>query len=379
MAGPEFGAAAGAVLAWYRRNRRELPFRGDADPYRVWVSEVMLQQTRVEAMRGRYRDFVARFPDLAALAAAPLDEVLAAWAGLGYYGRARSLHRAARRAEAAGGVPTDAAGWRELPGVGEYTAAAVASICHGERMPAVDGNARRVLARLFAVPGVLGRTPFERRARRRAEGLLAAAECPPGEWNQALMEFGALVCTPKSPRCGGCPLRGRCRARALGRAEAFPRRPPRPRPIPVRRAQGVVLDDLGRMLVFRRREAPLRGLYELPGGECRDGESPAEALVRGAKAAYGIALAPGRPLPPFRHAVMQRRITVFTMFAERVGDSPADSSARFVAPAGAASLPAGSVLRKTAALLPGGPSDRAASGVPPVDTLPAAGRKFDPP
>lgn len=355
-----------------------MPFRGAGDPYRVWVSEVMLQQTRVEAMRGRYRDFLARFPDLAALAAAPLDEVLAAWAGLGYYQRARSLHRAARRAAAAGGLPTDAAGWRELPGVGEYTAAAVASICHGERTPAVDGNVRRVLARLFALPGVLGRPPFERRARRRAEGLLAAADCPPGEWNQALMEFGALVCTPKSPGCGGCPLRGACRARALDAAARFPRRPPRRRTIPVRLAQGVVLDERGRMLVFRRREAPLRGLYELPGGECREGESAADALMRGAEARYGIALAPGRPIAPFRHAVMHRRITVFTMFAERVGDSPGGPGGRFVAPAEAASLPAGSVLGKTAALLLGGGPEGEASGAPPVDTLPAAGQGLDP-
>lgn len=365
------------MLAWYRRNRRELPFRGAADPYRVWVSEVMLQQTRVEAMRGRYRDFLARFPDLPALAAAPLDEVLAAWAGLGYYRRARSLHRAARRAEAAGGLPTDAAGWRELPGVGEYTAAAVASICFAERTPAVDGNARRVLARLFAIPGVLGRPPFERRARRRAEGLLAAADGPPGEWNQALMEFGALVCTPRSPGCGGCPLRGGCRARARDAVARFPRRPPRPRTVPVRLAQGVVLDDRGRMLVFRRREAPLRGLYELPGGECGEGESAADALVRGARARYGLALAPGRPLAPFRHAVMQRRITVLTMLAERVGESSGGPEGRFAAPAEAASLPAGSVLSKTAALLLGGAPGRGASGSPsigpPVDTLPAAG------
>lgn len=363
-----------------------MPFRGAGDPYRVWVSEVMLQQTRVEAMRGRYREFLARFPDLGALAAAPLDEVLAAWAGLGYYQRARSLRRAARQARDAGGLPTDAAGWRELPGVGEYTAAAVASICFGERTPAVDGNARRVLARVFAVPGVLGRPPFERRALRLAERLLAAADCPPGEWNQALMEFGALVCSPKSPGCGGCPVRGGCRARARDAVARFPRRPPRRRPVAVRLAQGVVLDGRGRMLVFRRREAPLRGLYELPGGECREGESAAGALVRGARARYGIVLAPGRALAPFRHAVMDRRITVLTMFAERVGDALGDSrgdapgapGGRFVAPAEAASLPAGSVLGKTAALLLGGAAEPEAPGAPPVDTLPAAAPRVDP-
>lgn len=375
------------MLGWFRENRRALPFRETADPYRVWVSEVMLQQTRVEAMTARYRDFVARFPDVRALAAASEDAVLAAWAGLGYYGRARSLHRAARLVAAAGGFPQDLEGFRALPGVGEYTAAAVRSIAAGERVAAVDGNARRVVARLFAVPGVPGRREFERRIRGRAEALLAAAEAPPGEWNQALMELGALRCAPAAPRCADCPAAGECRARALGATDRFPERAPRRAPVSVRLAQGLVLDAGGRMLVFRRRETPLRGLYELPGGECRGEEPAAAALVREARARYGVSLKPGEALPSFRHAVMERRITVLTLEADLAGPGPSESGgreARWVLPEAVSSLPGGSILRKTAALRRAGhPGSGGAPAAPEaggaVDTLPAVRRPPFPP
>lgn len=363
----------------------------------MWVSEVMLQQTRVEAMTARYRDFVARFPDVGTLAAAPEDAVLAAWAGLGYYGRARSLHRAARQVAAAGGFPDDLAGFRALPGVGEYTAAAVRSIAAGERVAAVDGNARRVLARLFAVPGRPGRRAFERPVRRRAEELLAAAEAPPGEWNQALMELGALLCAPAAPRCADCPAGAECRARALGATDRFPERPPRRPPVPVRLAQALVLDDAGRMLVFRRREPPLRGLWELPGGDCRAGESPAAALVREARARYDLSLTPREALPGFRHAVMDRRITVLTLTAALDGPDPGGRegqgrqarpgpqggpAGRWVRPEAVSSLAAGAILRKTAALWlearpvgrPRGPGTGGA-----VDTLPGQRRPPFPP
>ena len=380
---------AAATLDWFRQNRRPLPFRETTDPYRVWVSEVMLQQTRVEAITARYREFVARFPDVGTLAAAPEDEVLAAWAGLGYYGRARSLHRAARQVAAAGAFPDDLAGFRALPGVGEYTAAAVRSIAAGERVAAVDGNVRRVVARLFAVPGRPGRRAFEYPVRRRAEELLAAAEAPPGEWNQALMELGALLCAPAAPRCADCPAAAECRARALGATDRFPERPPRRPPVPVRLAQGLVFDGSGRMLVFRRRETPLRGLWELPGGDCRGGESPAAALVREARARYDLPLTPATPreaLPSFRHAVMDRRITVFTLAAylhEPGPGAPASapsvpsvrSGGCWVRPEAVSSLAAGAILRKTAALwLDRRPASRAR-----VDTLPGHRRPPFPP
>lgn len=204
---PDWSPAFWRILAWFAAHRRPLPFRDQADPWRVWVSEVMLQQTRVEAMLPRYRAFVARFPDPETLAAADEDEVLAAWSGLGYYGRARALQRAARRLARRGApVPKTFGELKQLPGVGDYTAAAIASIAFGEPVAVVDGNVRRVLARLFAVPGVRGRAAFERRIRELADELMAAGgAADPGEWNQALMELGALVCVAKRPRCGACP------------------------------------------------------------------------------------------------------------------------------------------------------------------------------
>ena len=342
-----------ALLAWFREHRRPLPFRSDPDPWRIWVSEVMLQQTRVEAMLPRYRAFLARFPDIDSLARATEDEVLAAWAGLGYYGRARSLHRAVRRLAAEGrGIPRTAAALRELPGVGDYTAAAVGSIAFGEPVAAVDGNVRRVLARLFAVGGVPGRAPFERPIRALADRLMAAdGGCHPGDWNQALMELGALVCTPVAPGCRDCPLERVCQARSVGREEELPERRGRPATVPVRLALAVVRDGDGRVLLFRRRESPMRGLYELPCGECGSGESPEDALVREATARYGIRLLPGRELAGFRHTVMNQRIVAFP-FEATLREPEAGAAlrgGRFVHPREVGEIPSGSILRKALA------------------------------
>ena len=346
---PETGARRlrETLLRWFRANRRRLPFReSPADPWRVWISEVMLQQTRVEAMLPRYRAFLARFPDPAALAAASEDEVLAAWSGLGYYARARALHRAARKLE--GRIPETAAALREFPGVGEYTAAAIASIAFGEPVAAVDGNARRVLARLFAVEGAPGQAPFEQKIRRLADHLMDRARSP-GAWNQALMEFGALVCTPAAPRCGACPMSGGCRARAEGRERELPEKARRPAPVSLRLAQAVIRDPEGRLLLFRRRESPMRGLYELPGGACRVGELPEDAVVREAAARYGVRLRPGRALPAFRHTVTHRRITVFP-FEARCEDETPDRG-RWVRLADLDQVPASSLLHKALASL----------------------------
>lgn len=338
------------LLAWFRENKRPLPFRESPDAWRVWVSEVMLQQTRMEAMLPRYRDFVARFPDHRVLADTGEDAVLAAWAGLGYYGRARALHRAARQLVAEGrDVPRDAASLRRLPGIGEYTAAAIASIAFGEPVAAVDGNVRRVLSRLFAVEGLRGRARFEGRIRELADRLMEVDGArQPGDWNQALMELGATVCVTPAPRCGRCPVREFCWARVAGRQEEFPERLPRPRTVAVRLAVAVVRDGEGRVLLFRRREEPMRGLYELPCGECRGGESPEEALVRETTARYGLRLRPGRPLAGFRHTVMNRRIAVFPYEAEFEEPSSGRSprGARFVHPGDLRRIPSGSMLSK---------------------------------
>lgn len=192
---------------------------GRADPYRVWLSEVMLQQTTVVAVGPYFERFLKRWPDAGALAAAAREEVLGAWAGLGYYSRARNLHAAAQRL-AADGFPRDEAGWRALPGVGAYTAAAIAAIALGEAANVVDGNVERVMARLHAVEPPL---PGSKAALRALAGALVAADRP-GDWAQALMDLGATICTPKAPKCEACPWRAACAAYATGAPEAYPRR-----------------------------------------------------------------------------------------------------------------------------------------------------------
>jgi A/G-specific adenine glycosylase len=248
-----------ALLAHYDRHARDLPWRGVSDPYRVLVSEVMLQQTRVETVRRYYDAWLDRFPDLRALAAAEQDEVLKAWEGLGYYRRARNLHRAARvvREEWAGAVPGGYEDLRTLPGIGEYTAGAVASIAFGAAVPAVDGNVRRVLSRLFDVP-----RPSAAWLRRRAAELVDPDR--PGDWNQALMELGATVCTPRSPSCPECPLAPPCRARARGtQAERPERREVAPSPtVDIALA---VMHARDRVLLVRRpTEGLLGGMWAFP-------------------------------------------------------------------------------------------------------------------
>jgi A/G-specific adenine glycosylase len=221
------------LLAWFFANRRELAWREEADPYRIWVSEVMLQQTRAETVSAYYPRFLERFPDLASLARAEEQQVLKAWEGLGYYGRARNLHRAARAlVERHGGrLPDDLQALEALPGVGAYTAAALASIAFARPCPAVDGNVIRVVSRLLAEPGDPGASPLRRRVRLFVEASFQRYH--PGWINQAWMELGALVCRP-SPACPGCPLGFACRALRQGRVRELPQRRPSPAP-PVRR------------------------------------------------------------------------------------------------------------------------------------------------
>jgi A/G-specific adenine glycosylase len=253
-------ALAELILAWYGRHARALPWRAppgsraQPDPYHVWLSEVMLQQTTVAAVRAYFRAFTTRWPTVEALAAAPVDEVLAAWAGLGYYARARNLHRCAVTVAAAGGgFPETEAGLRALPGIGPYTAAAIAAIAFGQRAAVLDGNVERVMARLHAetdpLPGV--------KERLRAHAARLTPGDRPGDYAQAVMDLGATICTPRKPACGICPWRGPCKARARGIAEALPAKAPKPvRPVRLGTAYFAV-DGAGRVLAERR---PPRGL-----------------------------------------------------------------------------------------------------------------------
>ena len=252
------------LLNWYDRNRRDLPWRGTRDPYRVWLSEIMLQQTQAETVKGYYARFLERFPTVQALAAAPEEAVLKLWEGLGYYSRARNLHAAAKAVAAAGGAfPPDAAGLRALKGVGPYAANAIASIAYGEPAPALDGNQARVLSRVLAWEPPLA-TPFD--LRDPAMALISRER--PGDYNQALMDLGAMLCTPRQPRCDACPVSRWCRAHQADAAADFPRKR-----APVAKKQQdwtiLLLYADGRPLVRRRPAGLLGGLYEFVAVEGR--------------------------------------------------------------------------------------------------------------
>ncbi|MFL1463564.1 A/G-specific adenine glycosylase [Roseococcus sp. DSY-14] len=296
-------ADAALLLEWYDRHRRVLPWRDGAagDPYRIWLSEVMLQQTTVAAVGPRYDRFLRRFPGVAALAAAPWEEVAAEWAGLGYYARARNLHAAAK-ALAAGGFPRTAEGLRALPGIGPYTAAAVAAIAFGEAVVPVDGNVERVVARLHAIATPL---PRARAAiARHAAAFMAqpAARARPGDFAQALFDLGATVCTPRRPACALCPWRGPCAAQAQGIQDALPVKPAKAAAPVVHGAHFALLDAQGRLALERRPESGLLGgMPGLPGTPWRAAPWPdAEALAH-APAPAAWTRVPGEARHLFTH------------------------------------------------------------------------------
>jgi len=255
--------AALALVAWFRANMRPMPWRRRPTPYACWLSEIMLQQTTYEQALPYYRRFLKRFPSVRALAAADEQEVLKAWEGLGYYARARNLAAAAKRV-AAEGWPATREGWLALPGVGPYTAAALASVLDGERTCVVDGNVARVFSRYWHLKDDFKAQPARARLAERLAGLMGDV-VNPGDFNQAMMELGALVCTPSSPACEKCPLADGCSARRAGDQDAYP--PVMRRgPIPVRKRTFVIVRDAsGRVLMVRNSEGGLlKGLWELP-------------------------------------------------------------------------------------------------------------------
>lgn len=320
MSRPDDGALVRALLAWYARVARPLPWRRDPTPYAVLLSEFLCQQTRVETALPYFERFLARWPRLEDLAAASEDEIVQAWAGLGYYRRARNLHRCARAAVARGGLPSDPEELRELPGIGPYTAGAVASIAFGRRVPLVDGNVERVLGRLEALASDPRRATGRRAILTRAEALHAACEGHPGDLNQALMELGATHCSPRAPRCGACPLADGCRARALGRPEDFPPRAPRAAPLEIEAVAGLLREG-DRVLLGRRRPGGLLGgLWEPIRAEF-DGGDPAVALAR-AFDAVGVPASPERPLSSVVHVFSHRRLTCHVWRMRAEGGAP---------------------------------------------------------
>lgn len=300
-----------ALLAWFEAHARDLPWRRSDDPYVIWASEVMLQQTRVDQALPYFRRFMAAFPTLTALAEADLDRVLKAWEGLGYYARARHFHRAARLVcvDNGGRIPRDYDAFRALPGVGDYTASAVLSIAFGAPHAVLDGNVIRVLTRVFAIGDNVRQTATKRRLRALAQSLLDPHR--PGDFNEALMELGATVCTPRAPACPRCPLRHRCAALESGTPEAFPVAP-RKAPTPhYDVAVGLLFDERGRVFIQKRPEdGLLGGLWEFPGGKCEAGESILEACRRELREELGVEVDRLAPFHRLDHAYTHFRITL---------------------------------------------------------------------
>ena len=251
------------LLEWYRENRRDLPWRISRDPYRIWISEIMLQQTRVVAAIPYYERFLARFPTVAELAAAPEQDLLAAWAGLGYYARARNLQRAAKKILKLGDFPRDYESIRALDGIGDYTAAAVASIAFDLPHAALDGNVIRVLSRLTAERGNVASSVVRKRLGKFAAGLIHPAR--PGEFNQAWMELGAMICLPREPRCKLCPIAKECEARRAGLERELPLKVPRAQSTEVEE-QILIVEKAGSILAWQRPpdDRRLAGFWELP-------------------------------------------------------------------------------------------------------------------
>jgi A/G-specific adenine glycosylase len=298
------------LLSWFAHNARQLPWRGQNDPYAIWVSEIMLQQTRVETVIPYYKRWMELFPTLGSLADASQQEALAAWEGLGYYSRARNLHRAAQMVmlEYGGEVPSNPDDLRRLPGIGRYTAGAIASIAFNLDEPALDGNIRRVLARVFNVSEPARSPEGERKL-----WELAAANLPTGQagaYNEALMELGATVCTPRAPECSRCPLVDLCQANALGLQTARPVSLSRPA-IPHYTVTAAVIRREGRVLIAQRPvEGLLGGMWEFPGGKLIAGEDLATCLRREICEELAVGITVGGSLGVYRHAYTHFKVTL---------------------------------------------------------------------
>ena len=317
---------AKALLAWYRRGHRDLPWRRTRDPFRIWVSEIMLQQTRAQAVIPYYERLLARFPDVESLASAAEEEVLAQWSGLGYYSRARNLRRGAIAIRASGGFPRDYAGIRQLPGVGDYTASAIASIAFGLPHAVVDGNVLRVVARLENDFSDIGVSATRERFRAIAQKWLDLRH--PGEFNQAVMELGATVCVARNPLCRVCPLAAGCRARQEATTAQ----------LPVKRSKTELVRLTGTLLVVRRRgrvllrriEADARrmaGFWELP--------TPEHLPHTGVRASLG----------EFRHSITYHRYT-FTVASVEKSPAPVGRAFRWFEPLEIHRIPLSTTARK---------------------------------
>lgn len=299
-----------ALLGWFEGEARDLPWRKTDDPYKIWISEILLQQTRVDQGLPYYRRFVEAFPTVQALAHASEDQVLKQWEGLGYYTRARNLHKAAGivLTEYGGKLPRNAELLALLPGIGRYTAGAIASIAFGERVPVVDGNVKRVLSRLFNLDACIDDAETEKDLWGLAETLVP--QKTPGDFNQAMMELGARICTPRKPACDACPVAESCQARALGLQEERPVRRAR-KGTPHQEIVTAAIRRDGKYLIGRRpSEGLLGGLWEFPGGKMEKGESHEQALTRECREELGLPVRVGGLIASVNHAYTHLRVTL---------------------------------------------------------------------
>jgi len=348
------------LLHWYYANRRAMPWRRERPvPYHVWLSEVMLQQTRVETATPYFRRFIRSFPSIRSLAKADLQDVLKQWEGLGYYSRARHLHAAAKIVSStrAGRLPHCAKELRELPGLGEYCSAAIASIAFGEAVPVVDGNVVRVVTRLLAVTDDSATPAVRKRITTHLASCLA--DHPPGDFNQALMELGALVCRPRNPDCEKCPLRNHCQAYAHGDVERYPVKAPR-KPTPHHEIAVGVVRRNGRILVARRaEEGMLGGLWEFPGGKRIGRESLKTTARRRILEETGLTVLVGAAVASVTHAYSHFSIQLSayecTVQAGRA-KARRNDEVRWVSPAQATELPWPSASRRIVDVLASGAS-----------------------
>lgn len=360
LTGPALTRFRKKLLSWFANFQRELPWRRTRDPYRVWLSEIMLQQTRVAAAIPYYERFLGRFPDVRALANAPEEEVLRLWAGLGYYSRARNLQKAARQIvdEHNSRFPDAAEKALALPGIGQYTAAAILSIAYGKKLAVLDGNVARVLARLGAIRGDLRNASRWQQLQKTADTLLAPRA--PGDWNQAMMELGATICTPRSPQCLLCPIGEFCKARKLSLTDVIPEKRNKRATVEIVLTALVLVDAQGRTLLLPppKHSAEktstsdvavlLSRMWHFPTIQVRS-EAEAELREFAGKGIFGGHRLPGKlqPLERVRHAVTYRQIMLLP-FRLEVAKLPHVPQAKAILLSDLSSLPISNLTRKVA-------------------------------
>ncbi|HEX5032886.1 MAG TPA: A/G-specific adenine glycosylase [bacterium] len=320
------------LLQWYRKHKRDLPWRRKRDPYAIWVSEIMLQQTQVVTVIPYYEKFLTCFPTLRALAEAPEEAVLAQWAGLGYYRRAKLLHRGAQAVlkQHGGRMPQNAGGLRELPGIGPYTAGAIASIAFGQAEPLVDGNVVRVLSRIFRRRGHAKEGRLQKEIWELAAELIDPKD--PGDFNQGLMELGATVCRVVLPSCHRCPVAGLCAAAQSGDPESFPETPPAQKTLRLTRGVAVALRGQAVLLLKPKVSRWFQGMWALPQEYVGEGDEGAGLLRASLKAKLGLEFEPRESLPATVHGITHHRITTLAWrgaVAGRLRLSPDYEDARF--------------------------------------------------